>query len=39
LFWSLEVTKLQLHCHIQSGHHVLLIHHLIDGIPINNEYI
>jgi hypothetical protein len=39
LFWSLGVTKLQLHHHIQSGHHVLLIHPLIDDICINNEYI
>jgi hypothetical protein len=29
-----------LYCHIQSGHHVLPIHHHIDDIPsINNEHI
>jgi hypothetical protein len=37
--WSLGATKLQLRCHIQSGHHVLPIHHLIDDILINDEHV
>jgi hypothetical protein len=37
---ELGSNKVELHCHIQSGHHVLLIHHLIDDIPsINDEHI
>jgi hypothetical protein len=36
---ELGSKMLQLRCHIQSGHHVLAIHHIIDDIPINNENI
>jgi hypothetical protein len=36
IFGSLPTDPMR---HIQSGHHVLLIHHLIDDIPINDEYV
>ena len=37
LSWSLGATKLQLHCLIPSGHHVLRILPRIDDIAINRH--